>query len=1018
MSEKILKALMQLFALIGSNSESNRDIKTVEFFLKQQLNKELVEEYLRIYEEYFKSFEIKEVGEKLRKKTSVSSVKVIKICRQINEELNQKQKLLALLRLIEITYIDGKLNEYEADFLLTVSSEFNIPENEFANCLSFVLNDEEKNPIEASELLVIRNLMHNHSDQNEQDNFFETNDETLKVLRLKSIGLFVVKYNGGSEIFLNGQLLDGKRIHIFPQGASLRSKKFSPIYYSEIISHFISKQNNHELSFEVKNISYRFKSKKKGLRGISFTEEGGKMVAIMGGSGAGKSTLLNVLNGSNKPSEGQVLINGFDLHKEKKKLEGFIGYISQDDLLIEELTVYQNLFYNTKLCFADYNDTQIAELVNNLLKDLGLYETRDLKIGTPLQNTISGGQRKRVNIALELIREPTVLFVDEPTSGLSSRDSENIMDLLKELSLKGKLVFVVIHQPSSEIFKMFDKLLILDLGGYPIYYGNPVESLIYFKSAVNHINATNAECKNCGNVNPEQVFNIIETKILDEDGTPTLNRKYSPKEWNGVFLKNESQKQIKSVNLDKNVFSKFKKPGFIKQLSVFLMRDLLSKITNKQYLIINLLEAPALAFILAFLTKFSYSQDEYVFSANRNFIGYIFMCVVVSLFIGLTVSAEEIIKDRKILKRESYLNLSKGSYLLSKIILLFFISAIQSLSFILIGNYLLEIRGMYTDYWLVLFTTSCFANMLGLNISASFNSVVTIYILIPILLIPQLILSGVIVKFDELNPMLSSRSRVPLTGDLMASRWAFEAIVVNQFVNNNYQEIEYNYNKIMYNAEFRKTAWYNKMNDTIGELEQQIISNKQIKPESTILLTNEIEKAQLETGLNFKYFEKLKNGVFNIELCKELHTYLDLIKTHYINVFNAQELKRDEAVSKFQSSPEGIKLYGELKKNTFNEKLEQYVNEKDPLAESIYFENNRIYSNVKPIFRDAEHDSFIRAHLFSPTKRVFGKLYPTFWVNVFVIWIMSLILTISLYFDVLKKIVDSSEIFSRNFFNK
>src|ERR1022692_4397255 len=223
----------------------------------------------------------------------------------------------------------------------------------------------------------------------------------------------------------------------------------------------------------------------------------------MGGSGAGKSTLLNLLNGNDIPSSGQVLINGMDLHKEKEALEGVVGYVPQDDLLIEELTVYQNLFYNTKLCFAGYSDEKIAQLVKKLLLDLGLEETSYLRVGNPLKKTISGGQRKRLNIALELIREPSVLFVDEPTSGLSSRDSENIMDLLKELSLKGKLVFVVIHQPSSDIYKMFDKLLILDLGGYPIYYGNPIEALIYFKNAVKHVNANDAQCEVCGTVNPE-----------------------------------------------------------------------------------------------------------------------------------------------------------------------------------------------------------------------------------------------------------------------------------------------------------------------------------------------------------------------------------------------------------------------------------------------------------------------------------------------------------------------------------
>src|SRR5690606_4370396 len=128
-----------------------------------------------------------------------------------------------------------------------------------------------------------------------------------------------------------------------------------------------------------------------------------------------------------------------------------------------------------------------------------------------------------------------------------------------------------------------------------------------------------------------------------------------------------------------------------------------------------------------------------------NLPAYMFMAVIVALFIGLTVSAEEIIRDQKIRKRESFLNLSNGSYLLSKITIMFFLSAIQTLSFILIGNTILEIDGMLLDYWIVLFSTACFANLLGLNISASFNSAVTIYILIPFLLIPQLIFSGVIV---------------------------------------------------------------------------------------------------------------------------------------------------------------------------------------------------------------------------------------------------------------------------------
>src|SRR3972149_5983154 len=229
--------------------------------------------------------------------------------------------------------------------------------------------------------------------------------------------------------------------------------------------------------------------------------------------------------------------------------------IPQDDLLIEELSVFQNLFYNAKLCFDNLTDFEITEKVNAVLSDLGLFEARNLKVGSPLDKTISGGQRKRLNIALELIREPSVLFVDEPTSGLSSRDSENIMDLLKELARKGKLLFVVIHQPSSDIYKMFDKMIILDVGGFLIYYGNPVDAIIYFKRIVEHVNSDESECLRCGNVNPEQIFNIIESKVLDEYGNLTRSRKISPSEWNVHYVEQIEKTLEKPTEKNESVMS-------------------------------------------------------------------------------------------------------------------------------------------------------------------------------------------------------------------------------------------------------------------------------------------------------------------------------------------------------------------------------------------------------------------------------------------------------------------------------
>ena len=230
------------------------------------------------------------------------------------------------------------------------------------------------------------------------------------------------------------------------------------------------------------NVNLRFNNSELGIQNFNFHEESGNLVGVLGGSGVGKTTLLNVMSGITKPQSGEVTINGYNLYSddEKVNLEGVIGFVPQDDLLIEELTVYQNLYYSAKMCLDNLPEKRLLEIVDNTLTELDLNEIRDLKVGNSLNKVISGGQRKRLNIALELIREPTILFVDEPTSGLSSVDSEIVMTLLKEQTDRGKLIIVNIHQPGSDIYKMFDKIMIIDKGGYQIFYGNPSEAISIF----------------------------------------------------------------------------------------------------------------------------------------------------------------------------------------------------------------------------------------------------------------------------------------------------------------------------------------------------------------------------------------------------------------------------------------------------------------------------------------------------------------------------------------------------------
>lgn len=1011
MSERILKALMQLFSIVSESNElSDNSRVIVESFLKQQLNQQLVEQYLSLYDEFIEAKNQKSDTEKKRKRTSVNSVKVLLICTQINEELAQKQKIIVLIRLLEFIYANKEASEQELEFVNTVSETFNIPKDEFDLCLSFVHNTID-NKINSPHVLIINNAKENTYSPCRHISSEGITGE-LRIIKIETVNMFFVRYFGDSELYLNGILINKSRSHILTPGSSIRSSKVQPIYYSDIISSFFNINTKEKIVFNAENLTYKFKGGNMGLHHFNFSEESGRMVGIMGASGAGKSTLLNLLNGAYVPTTGQITINGIDIHREPDKIEGVIGYVSQDDLLIEELTVFQNLFYNAKLCFDNLSDTEISKRVIDVLSSIGLDQAKDLKVGSPLEKTISGGQRKRLNIALELIREPAVLFVDEPTSGLSSRDSENIMDLLKELALKGKLVFVVIHQPSSEIFKMFDNLLILDTGGYPIYNGNPVDAVVYFKELVNHVNSSESECITCGNVNSEQIFNIIESRVVDEYGNTTSHRKVLPTEWYKYYL----EKIEKSAETFKRLIDKpnisFNIPNPFRQYKVFVIRDVLSKLTNKQYLLINFLEAPILAFILSYLVRYFNSDVNnhlgYIFRENENVPAYIFMSVIVALFVGLTVSAEEIIRDQKIRKREKFLNLSKGSYLMSKISIMFIISAIQTISFVLIGNTILGIDGMNLTYWLVLFTTSCFANMLGLNISASFNSAVTIYILIPFLVIPQLLLSGVIVKFNKLNPTITLQDKVPVVGEVMASRWAYEALAVHQFKDNEFEKQFYKLDKELKVVEFKKNFWLAKLREKLSSTQNNIndASKKEELTNNLILLQHEIAK-ELENNPKVKFddLDKLTLTKVNATVFFNTKNYLQELNNYYLQRFKKANTKRDKLASKLNENQTAKDLFIQMKDNFTNDALSDFVKDKNEMNKIIEIDN-KLIQKADPIYLSP--DGF-RAHFYAPDKKIFGMYVDTYWVNISVIWLMSIFLAITLYFDLLKNLITSIE---------
>ena len=1010
MNESMLKSLMRLFAIMASiNKEAIHVLARnfVESYLTRQFSHKLAERFLLIFDEYFNELD-REEKKGPEKKISVLSVKILAICARINEALHIRHRFQILLSLIQFakyfedfSRVRSGFSNAITDAVRTIADGLLISPEEYANCTSFIVDKFYKVP-NKERLLVISEDPHFQFTEIKHYRKDGLSGQIF-VLRILRADTYLFQYVGKERLELNGKYIFPRHVYFMPRGSSIKGEGITPIYYSDVIAGYLKDTTGDQVNFLARNIAFHFRNSTNGIHNFSFQGRSGQLVGIMGGSGTGKSTLVKVLNGSLKQDAGSIYINGHNLSTEKKELEGMIGYIPQDDLLIEELTVYQNLYFNAKLCLDGYSEPALSDRVSMILTELDLFEVKDLKVGSPLHKFISGGQRKRLNIALELIREPYILFVDEPTSGLSSTDSENVMMLLKELAMKGKLVVVNIHQPSSDLFKLLDQLVVLDKGGYPVYAGNPVEGIIYFKQLADRVDASESECVSCGNTDPDEILQIIEERDINEFGEFSNQRKKTPREWYRKYIENIQSKRELVFEKTAIPDSLFKIPDRFRQFLIFFKRNFLSKLADRQFLSISLLVAPLLAVILGYFTKYISGTDTdphaYLFSQNVNLPAYLFMSVIVALFLGLIISAEEIIKDRKILARESFLHLSRTSYLLSKVAFLFLLSAVQMFLFVMIGNTILEIKGMTFSYWIILFSTACFASILGLNISDGFKSVVAIYIVVPFLLVPQILLAGVIVKFDKLHYKFASHESVPFVADLMPSRWAYEALAVNQFVNNEYQQH-------FYDVEMRESNVTYDLQFLVPTLIQQIEDAEILYLREDARLSDQLRVVR--SGFEAIYLTEAFPGQdrftvasFTPMLADSTISWLRAYRSRLSNNRERLVKEKDRIYMDLKDSCEGTTGFINFKRDYYNESLADLVLNRADLHKIVEIDN-KLIRKMEPGYMYPVMSNG-RSHFFASVKRL-GNLYiPAVVFNIVAIWIMSIVLYLVLQYSLLRR---------------
>jgi len=624
-------------------------------------------------------------------------------------------------------------------------------------------------------------------------------------------------YVGNHAIRERALLHDGDTI-ILGEGQYLRC------HFADRI---IEEERNVIRQLELREVVHRYDRQDTALDSISLLARRGEMICVMGPSGCGKSTLLRALGGQLKPRGGEIFLNGYPLYESLDNLCPYISYIPQEDAYDALLRVKENLDFSAAVRVPHLSREERRKRVDAKLVELGLNELRNRLAGTPQQKFLSGGERKRLNAGLDMIGIADVYLFDEPTSGLSSKDSEHVLDLIRNLA-RNKIVFASIHQPSTKLLQKFDKALLLDKGGKMAFFGTPRGMLEYFWHALHEETGQADEAQAQvmpDSVTPDLVFDVLETPLRDisgdiiheqtGDGHMVPARRFPPNFWRDRFQTHsvmdsmapksaEAPSAREASRLEAQPQRKLPIPPqhtWREEMILFMTmvkRAFLSKLRNRANLLTTLLEAPTLALLISLVLR--YSEDEaYTFASAFHIPTYLFLTLVVAMFLGLTNSADEIIRDRPMLSRERNHNLRVNYYIIGKLLSLCTFAFIQCVIYLLIGNAILELREMFIIHLCWMFLTAVTGACLGLLVSTLVHDIRTALNIIPLILIPQIILGGALIKYEEMNRNLdfvysirqwieskdgstteASKLKVPLICQFMPLRWSYESAIIAQ----------------------------------------------------------------------------------------------------------------------------------------------------------------------------------------------------------------------------------------------
>jgi ABC-type multidrug transport system ATPase subunit len=561
-------------------------------------------------------------------------------------------------------------------------------------------------------------------------------------------------------------------------------------------------------SLQVEDVIHDFSHDSRALDHVNFDVKRGEMLCIIGPSGSGKSTLLAVLSGQRAPTRGKVKLNGISLYERREQLVPFISHMPQEEALNPQLTVREHLRHAITIRRPALSLAEHERRVDSVLAELGLQSIARRRVGAPGEKTLSGGERSRLNLGVDLGGRAEVFLFDEPISGLSSKDSEHVAETLRSLA-REKIVIASLHRPGAPVLRLFDKVLLLDSGGRLSYFGTPAAMVGYFRDACEELSISHPSIAAKSPLGADFVFDVLETPLSSIGGGSNTGaaRRFPSSFWQERF---ESLNLMQSLQVGGASVSQLAdakestrlpvppKPvrrlrAVIAVFATHFLRSLLSKLRNRGTFYSTCLEAPLLA-ALTSLTLRSSPSGMYQFSTALHIPAYLFLSATVAMFLGLTNSATEVLRDRPILRRERNCQPGAGSYVAAKFAALGLVAAAQCFVYLLVGNYYLDIDGMLPDLWLWMTLTAWTGTAMAMVVSSLVNSERAALTAVPLLLVPQMLLAGALVPYKEMNHGLFSdpekireRGGIPVPAAIMPLRYAYEAMIVAQATRNPFE---------------------------------------------------------------------------------------------------------------------------------------------------------------------------------------------------------------------------------------